>query len=126
MRFICLDYKEWLKCIPERIYILVLNYKTYIDINTHNIKRDIKEVVKSFNRTNRVLFYKSKRGTYYCVLYFKNKVTIFYTNGYTIFEDDKLRSRISYFKKKIKKLMKRAIKERENDRQGGKITTQDS
>ena len=126
MKFICLDYEEWLKNIPETLYSLVLKYNTYIDLNTHAIKRDIKEVVNSFNRTNRVLLYRNKGITYYCVLYFKKEVTIFYTNGYTIFEDEKVRSRILYFKKKIKKLIKRAIKERENDRQGGKITTQNS
>lgn len=112
MKFIRLNYDKWIGELPDTISNLVDKYHTCVDVMTHCIKKDIAEIVTKYTKTNRVIFYRDVAFNYYCVLYFRSNVTIYYTGDYSYFEGEKKITKFSYFKSKIKRKVKRIIKEK--------------
>lgn len=114
MKFIRLNYDKWIGELPDIISNLVDKYHTRVDVMTHCIKKDIVEIVSKYTKRNKVVFYRDVAFNYYCVLYFRNNITIYYTRDYDYFEGEKKITKFSYFKSKIKRKIEKIIKEKLN------------
>lgn len=109
-KFYKINKEDLLKDLPERLYLLKVNYNFWFGGILCRAKKDITELVNRTRNRHRITVYLYEDRSLYFVIYANKFTEVYYCNEYT---NDKSDSRVLYFMRKLKRYYLKASKEYE-------------